>query len=531
MFGKVQSACVQGIEGRLIEVEVDIANGLPQFAIVGLPDSSIRESIERVRAAIKNCGFTFPMQRITVNLAPADVRKEGTSFDLAIAAAVLVTSGQVPAETFARTLLIGELALDGSLRPVPGVLSMVDEARRQELGTVLLPADNAKEAALIAGIRVRPIVHLAQLSTLGAGEDHGAVTVNEVNDSRGEWSANRNEGQPDAAGGMAVSGENVDYADVFGQLHVKRALMIAAAGMHNVMLIGPPGTGKTMLVRRLPSIMPLMDDREALEVTKIYSVAGKLTGRASLLRSRPFRAPHHTISSAGLVGGGSVPKPGEVSLAHRGVLFLDELPEFSRNALEVLRQPLEDRYVTISRARAVYSFPSRFILAASMNPCPCGYYGAETALHDCTCSLPAIARYRSRLSGPLLDRIDLHVEVPRIEASELAASALAASTLSSAEMKARVEEAHLRQRHRCSGDGAPFNGELSGRQLRRLCALEPAAEQLLQATFHTLGLSVRAHERILKIARTIADLEGSGTVGVPHVAEAIQYRTLDRKPM
>ncbi|WP_409347231.1 YifB family Mg chelatase-like AAA ATPase [Paenibacillus sp. MBLB4367] len=518
MFGIVYSACVHGIEGQLIEVEVDISNGLPQTAIVGLPDSAVRESMERVRAAIKNCGLTFPLARVTVNLAPADVRKEGASFDLAIAAGIMAASNQLSGMVTPLTLLIGELSLEGRLRPVPGVLSMVHGAKQKGFEQVIVAAENVQEARLIDGIRVVALSRLSDLAISRTGLDEEAASAAPP--------ANTSllaEEMPSEAGEDANA---VDYADVSGQLHVKRALMIAAAGMHNLMMIGPPGTGKTMLARRLPTILPDMSDAEALEVTKLYSVAGKLSDRGSFIRKRPFRSPHHTVSAGGLIGGGSIPKPGEASLAHGGVLFLDELPEFTRTVLEVLRQPLEDRHVTIGRARAVYSFPSRFMLVASMNPCPCGYYGAETASSACSCSPLKIGAYRSRISGPLLDRIDLHIDVPRIDYGTIVSRT---PPLSSAEMKAAVLRVHGLQQKRYKSAGIHFNGELTGRLLRKHCAVRPDAEQLLKQTFDALGLSARAHDRILKIARTIADLDEHHDIGVPHIAEAIQYRQLDRQ--
>ncbi len=523
MYGKVRSACVSGIEGRMIEVEIDLSNGLPQTHIVGLPDSAVRESMDRVRAAIKNCGFRFPLERITVNLAPADLRKEGSAFDLAIAAGILATSGQIRIDQPEATLLIGELALDGSLREVPGVLSMVHSAAQHGILTVILPEENANEARLAGGLKVIPLRHLRNL------DQTKADLVNHVND----LNHSSFHSKPSTAASWPIPPSfHDDFGDVRGQHQAKRGLTIAAAGMHNIVLIGPPGSGKTMLMRRLPSILPDLTLEESLEVTKIYSVANQLPDRSRLMRQRPFRAPHHTISPAGLVGGGSTPRPGESSLAHRGVLFLDEMPEFHRNVLEALRQPLEDRQVTISRARMALRFPSHFILTASMNPCPCGYLGADTPERPCVCSPVQVERYRARISGPLWDRIDLHLEVPRVNYRELLPHhAGDPGVLSSGEMRRTVAKARKIQEQRYSGEPIECNGELSASLMRKYCRLEKEAEDLLHKSFEALGLSVRARDRIVKMSRTIADIEGSEPILTEHLAEALQYRNLDRKWM
>jgi magnesium chelatase family protein len=501
MLAKVMTGAVIGLDGALVQVEVDISPGLPNFFIVGLPDAAVQEARERVRPAIRNSGFEFPMRRVTVNLAPADLKKAGPAYDLPIAVGILLSSGQVSAD-LSGTMLLGELSLDGSLRHTNGVLPLVALAHDEGIPAAIVPEADAREASLVEGIKVIPVASLAQLASYLRGD----IPAPEV--------------AADAApAGMTLLTASADLADIKGQEHVKRALEVAAAGGHNTVMCGPPGSGKTLLARSLPSILPPMTTEEALEVTRIYSVSGLLPADTPMVRQRPFRAPHYTISSAGLVGGGNFPRPGEISLSHRGVLFLDELPEFGHSLLEVLRQPLEDKVVTISRANGRVTFPASFMLVGAMNPCPCGYYGDP--FRRCTCPSSVVSRYQRRISGPFIDRVDIFVEVPHIDYEKLADNRLGES---SAKVQARVTAARARQLERFRGTKLTCNAEMTAAGIREFCRLEDAAQSLLQAAMKQLYLSARAFHRILKLALTIADLEASDIIKAQHVAEAVQYR-------
>ena len=508
MLAKVLSGSISGIEAYLVEVEIDISQGLPSFSLVGLPDLSVKESRDRIRAAIKNSGLKFPSKRNTVNLAPAGIKKEGAAFDLPMAVGVLAAQDLVSRARLQSLLVTGELSLDGILRPIRGALPMAVVARDQGLEGILLPWENQQEAAVVRDVKVFGLHSLPEVVEFLNGEKLIEPT------------------QVDVEGVFAQNSQyEVDIADVRGQEHVKRALEVAAAGSHNILFIGPPGAGKTMLARRLPTILPPLSLEEALVTTKIYSISGFLPPETALLATRPFRAPHHTISDAGLVGGGNIPRPGEVSLAHNGVLFLDELPEFKRGALEALRQPLEDGVVTISRAVASITYPARFMLAAAMNPCACGYLNDPR--RECYCTPSQIHHYFSRISGPLLDRIDIHMEVPPLKYQEMARGQAGDSSALIAE---RVRAARSIQGERFAKYKIFCNAHMSSRHLRKFCALQGGAEQLLESAMERLGFSARAHDRILKVARTIADLAAQEEIAAEHIAEAIQYRSLDRGP-